>query len=72
MFYIDLFSGIINIFKKDKKNKSSNENSDVPQENYELEIENIDHKLRADPYLNNNNNNILDHNQGQHFYLFKI
>ena len=65
-----LFSGIINIFKKDKKNKSNNENSDVPQENYELEIENIDHKLRADPYLNNNNN-ILDHNQGQNDFILE-
>ena len=65
-----LFSGIINIFKKDKKNKSNNENPDVPQENYELEIENIDHKLRADPYLNNNNN-ILDHNQGQNDFILE-
>ena len=65
-----LFSGIINIFKKDKKNKSNNENSDVPQENYELEIENIDQKLRADPILNNNND-ILDHNQEQNNYTLQ-
>jgi hypothetical protein len=63
-----LFSGIINIFKKDKKNKSKNENSDGPQENYELEIENIDQKLRADPILNNNND-ISDHQHDQNDYI---
>ena len=62
-----LFSGIINIFKKDKKNKSNNENSDGAKENYELEIENIDQKLRADPILNNNND-ILAHKQDQNNY----
>lgn len=65
-----LFSGIINIFKTDKKNKSNNDNSDGPQQNYELKIENIDQKLRADPYLNNNNDN-LDHNQAQNDYKFE-
>ncbi len=62
-----LFSGIINIFKKDKKNKSNNGISDGPQGSYDLEIENIDQKLRADPYLNKNND-ILDNNQGQNDY----
>jgi hypothetical protein len=65
-----LFSGIINIFKKDKKNKSNNENSDGAKENYELEIENIDQKLRADPILNNNND-ILDHKQDQNNYTLQ-
>ena len=65
-----LFSGIINIFKKDKKNKSNNENSDGAKENYELEIENIDQKLRADPILNNNNG-ILEHKQDQNNYTLQ-
>ena len=65
-----LFSGIINIFKKDKNNKSNNENSDGAKENYELEIENIDQKLRADPILNNNNG-ILEHKQDQNNYTLQ-
>lgn len=62
-----IFEGIINIFKKDKKNKPNNDNFDRPQENFDLEIENIDQKLRADPYLNNNNDN-LNHVQDQNDY----